>query len=279
MNPSQENKMNQATTLLEIADGEDKDWQINCNKSRKMFANKALAIAKVSKTDVGIVLSLFANEYNDLITHCQKSYVSMNVSEIYRNRAYDVLLWKIVREKLLSVTDYLTNIPNQRSCCEELILLARKYHRQVYEKEPAECRTTFSVILFDLDYFKKINDTYGHPAGDLILQSVANTVKNHLRRPTDFFGRYGGEEFIIFTEDNADSASQLAESIRQAIEKIDTSEYGIKSSITASFGVSEYDPRGIDNIKVSIEILKDNVDSALYKSKHRGRNQVTVKRL
>ena len=72
MNPSQENKMNQATTLLETTDGEDKDWQINCNKSRKMFANKALAIAKVSKTDVGIVLSLFANEYNDLITHCQK---------------------------------------------------------------------------------------------------------------------------------------------------------------------------------------------------------------
>ena len=270
--------MNQIVTSLETEGSEDECWEAHCNKSRKVFENKARAMARVCKTEVWTVLVLFANEYCNLVTRCQKDYVSMKASEIHSNKAYDFLLWEIVRQKLLSATDYLTNISNRRACCEKLMLLARKYHRQGFDKD-SECRTVFSVILFDLDYFKKINDTYGHPVGDMILQAVAYTVSNLLRRPTDFFGRCGGEEFIIFTEGDADSASKLAESIRQAIEKIDTSEYGIITSITASFGVSEYDPKGIDNINVAIEVLKNNVDSALYKSKHRGRNQVTVKRL
>ncbi len=119
---------------------------------------------------------------------------------------------------------------------------------------------TFSMIAVDLDKIKEINDTYGHKAGDMILQAVARTIEGSLRGTHDIVARIGGDEFIVIVEDTtADVAPKIAERIRKAIEDIDI-EYGNrKLSVTASIGVAPYD--------VKSEKMYDLADKALYIAK------------
>jgi diguanylate cyclase (GGDEF)-like protein len=128
-----------------------------------------------------------------------------------------------------------------------------------------------SLILFDLDYFKQINDDLGHLAGDDVLQHIAATLRTRLRE-ADIFCRWGGEEFIILLKScNLETASNLASELRLALMNNPCqSEHGDKQEITikASFGVTQYQPGDS-----KIEWLA-RVDKALYKAKNAGRNQV-----
>jgi len=125
---------------------------------------------------------------------------------------------------------------------------------------------TFSLILFDLDYFKKINDELGHQAGDKILQQVAKLVSN-ANRDADILSRYGGEEFLILASaTNIDGAAKHAERIRRDLANHN---FGIPMKVTASFGVAEFDPEDDD-----INSLIRRTDIALYNAKARGRNCV-----
>ncbi len=125
---------------------------------------------------------------------------------------------------------------------------------------------TFSIIFFDLDRFKKINDEYGHLVGDEILEEVTNVVSK-ANRSADIFARYGGEEFIILTPStDLDGACKHAERLRTDIEQ-----HGFNAirHITCSFGVAEYKP-GEDDVTS----LFNRADKALYSAKHKGRNRV-----
>lgn len=129
-------------------------------------------------------------------------------------------------------------------------------------------RTRLSVFMFDLDHFKKINDTYGHPAGDKVLQEVSGIVKQNMRTG-DILARYGGEEFIaILPETDKIKAMELADRLRLKIAGKIISHGGDRINITASFGVAEMS-RNTDMGK----IIQD-ADAMLYKAKLNGRNTV-----
>ncbi len=125
---------------------------------------------------------------------------------------------------------------------------------------------TFSIIFFDLDHFKQVNDNYGHDIGDKVLRCVTDIVSS-ANRSADIFARYGGEEFIILTPStDLAGASNHAERLRKDIADYD---FPISNTITCSFGVAEFDPDS-DNSETVIK----RADNALYLAKENGRNRV-----
>ncbi len=156
----------------------------------------------------------------------------------------------------LSMTDKLTQLYNRSKLDESLLQQTRLYHR--YQRD-------FSVLMIDIDHFKKINDTYGHLAGDRVLIQMSTALKVNLRL-TDILGRWGGEEFmIICPETDEEGALRLAESLRNIIRDADFQGIG---RLTCSFGVSTF--HGDDDI---ISIIQRG-DDALYEAKGAGRDQV-----
>ena len=122
-----------------------------------------------------------------------------------------------------------------------------------------------SLIFFDIDFFKKVNDSYGHKVGDMVLSKLCDIVSRSVRK-SDIFGRWGGEEFlIILPETTEDEAISLAEKLRQKIEK---HTFDKVKNITCSFGVTNY--KNGDNP----ETIMMRVDKQLYKAKQNGRNKI-----
>ncbi len=168
---------------------------------------------------------------------------------------------KILAEKEAK-TDILTGLYNRRAyyeiCHKEFQRLLR-HHRSL------------SIIMFDIDHFKEINDTYGHDVGDNVLKSVANIVKGVIRE-YDYAFRMGGDEFLVLLpETNEKQALFLAERIRKRVANKKFIEKDDTFYITASFGISEY-----NNIERSIETIVKRADKALYHVKESGRNRVKV---
>lgn len=163
---------------------------------------------------------------------------------------------KIIEVERLSNTDMLTAIANRKKFEDELakeILRSRRYGHPV------------SLMMFDIDFFKRINDTYGHDVGDTILQGLSKLVSINIRE-IDFFARWGGEEFvIIFPGVSLDNAIIASEKLRLLISQY---EFGSDIFITCSFGVTELSKD--DTIKE----LFFRVDKLLYQAKERGRNRV-----
>ncbi len=163
--------------------------------------------------------------------------------------------------KKLSYLDSLTQLANRRYIEKEL---------QGRFDEKARYNTSFGVLFMDLDCFKTVNDTYGHDAGDKVLQFVANTLAGN-SRPFDLYGRWGGEEFIgILRNVNAREVEILANRMRSLIEKAYMMYAGEKLCVTVSIGATLVrDPD-------SVESLLKRADLLLYKSKAAGRNCVTM---
>ncbi len=167
---------------------------------------------------------------------------------------------KILKEKenykLLSEFDDLTGIYNRRAYkakFHEAFNTAMRYGRPL------------SLIMFDIDKFKDINDNLGHQAGDIILKEISTAVKENLRT-ADYFARIGGEEFMIISpETNIDKAKELAERLRL---KIENHNFSTGNNITCSFGVVSFNKNDTE------ESLEYRVDLALYKAKENGRNRV-----
>ncbi len=157
--------------------------------------------------------------------------------------------------------DPLTGLANRRALMGHL------------EREWARMKrhgTPLSFVMGDIDHFKNINDTYGHGAGDLVLQETAKTITQQCRK-TDLAARYGGEEFAVVVADAAAStASCLAERCRQEIESLRIGLRAATITTTASFGVA--DSIGLS----SLDVLIACADKALYEAKKAGRNAVRV---
>jgi diguanylate cyclase (GGDEF)-like protein len=132
--------------------------------------------------------------------------------------------------------------------------------------------TDFSIIFFDLDHFKKINDTFGHEAGDEVLKEITRLIRTEFVGPRDIFARYGGEEFaILLPSQSVGGAADLAERIRAAVEAHAFVYEDARMPVTCSMGVAALTP-GTE----SASALLRNADKAGYSSKQNGRNKVTV---
>lgn len=168
------------------------------------------------------------------------------------------------RNKELALTDALTGLPNRRSFEEQA---EREWERAKREEYP------LFVLMADIDHFKNINDTHGHQAGDLCLQTFAGILQNCIRGGSnDVLARLGGEEFIILlTNLTEDEAKITAERIRKAVEEAACMYNEQEIKMTASFGLAQ----GPQNVE-SIPELQNLADKALYRAKNSGRNRVTV---
>ena len=166
----------------------------------------------------------------------------------------------------LAINDGLTGIHNRRYFDEILNVEWKRAKRE---------KTSLSLIMLDIDYFKKYNDTYGHQAGDECLIKIAASISETLRRPADLVARYGGEEFVIVLPGIAlEEAVNLSEKIRSEIEtlKIEHKLNSISPFVTASLGIAS----SVPSANSSYEELLQRADKALYNAKLRGRNCVTV---
>jgi len=162
------------------------------------------------------------------------------------------------KAEILAVTDTLTGLNNRLKLDQEL---NKEFQRAKRYGNP------FSIILLDIDKFKSVNDTFGHPVGDQTLKEVSGILLDYSRK-TDIVGRWGGEEFLfICPETNLAGALQLAEILRNMIE---THDFPVIGKKTSSFGVACY----LDGDK--IQTIMERVDKALYSAKEKGRNRVEV---
>jgi diguanylate cyclase (GGDEF)-like protein len=160
--------------------------------------------------------------------------------------------------------------------------LSRLYNRRYFDSALSKelsrhCRTEMplTLLICDIDFFKKYNDSYGHLKGDDCLRSVSQIISSCCQRDSDVVARYGGEEFgVILPHTSADKAAAIAESIRHAVEAaaIEHSSSSVMDCLTISIGSATIIP----NQSTSAETLIALADKALYQSKHSGRNQVTL---
>lgn len=162
-----------------------------------------------------------------------------------------------------SMTDQLTGIANRRR---------HDCHSIIRWNEAVRLHVMFSICMFDIDYFKAYNDTFGHPAGDKVIAAVAKMLSSYLQRSTDFVARYGGEEFVaFFLGDDAEHAFEYIKKIRQAVENLRiphdpaTTEW-----VTISAGGVTLLPQKEDSYDVYLKIA----DTMLYDAKRLGRNKV-----
>lgn len=170
--------------------------------------------------------------------------------------SYNEMIQRLNEHKTLSITDKLTGIFNRLKLDEAL---KDEFNRS------SRFKSNFGIIIIDIDYFKKVNDTYGHLVGDQVLIQFTQIIQKNIRK-VDIFGRWGGEEFmIICPETNFQNTIKVAQSLSEIIS---TNKFPIDNNITASFGVTVYD--GDENIDIVIA----RADKALYKAKVNGRNRV-----
>nr|WP_269809001.1 GGDEF domain-containing protein [Enterovibrio nigricans] len=174
-----------------------------------------------------------------------------------------IALWinrRRIRWGKIANTDSLTGLHNRRYLAGQLERL---------QKEMATSNLPVGCLLLDIDYFKTVNDTYGHPVGDKVLMGISELFKNNLRRD-DICSRVGGEEFMLLLPNSGiEETNIIAEDLRQRISnEVFTSEKGDTFAVTASFGSISANPTQ------SLSELYSIVDKLLYRAKQNGRNRV-----
>lgn len=187
-------------------------------------------------------------------------YLFLNASDITHAKKLELILLK-TQSKLIeqAFKDELTEIDNRRSFNERGTEEVAKSHRQ---------HTELSLFLLDIDHFKRINDNYGHVAGDSVLKSITSLISKH-KRPYDFFARIGGEEFaLLLTDTSMETAKIIVERIRAAIQQEIFTYNSLSIRSTLSFGGSQLRPDD------DLSSLSSRADDYLYRAKKMGRNRV-----
>ncbi len=198
------------------------------------------------------------------------------------NLSYEQLIMELKEAK--AETDRLVaEVREANSKLRELVfrdgltgLYNHRYFQEMVEKEidrSDRYQTTFALIMFDIDFFKKVNDNYGHPSGDMVLMNIAHVVQKAVR-PSDIVARYGGEEFaVILPETNESGLKIFAERLRRSVEQmatlVDRQELRVTISVGATFCTPSHE-------SVDKKTIIDTADRALYASKHGGRNCTTI---
>lgn len=204
---------------------------------------------KVASGDLGIKLPIYLNDELGLTTRV----FNKMVAELHQSHN---------QLEEMATTDTLTGLANRKKIMS--LLVEHFKHFQRYQ-------TVFSIMMLDIDYFKNVNDTYGHLAGDAVLAKTAQTINSTLRE-IDFLGRYGGEEFlVILPETDGNKAEKSAERIRRAVKESMTPYDDKALKVTVSIGVAEI--KSEDNNENE---LLNRADDALYSAKGKGRDQVIL---
>ncbi len=232
-------------------------WMLS-NSLSEQFATPLIELRK----RVHMIVSDNSNEdLSNIYSKDEIGAMALDIEQLTRSELYNKNIeLKNANEKLklLSTTDPLTNLFNRRKMNIEIEKEFKRSNRY---------GTKFSFIMFDIDWFKKINDTYGHQAGDVVLKELSSLTKE-IVRSTDIVSRWGGEEFLILcTETDLDTAYNLAQRLREATENY---KFSVGKKVTISIGVHEFDG------KESADEMLKNVDDKLYKAKNNGRNCVVM---
>ena len=186
-------------------------------------------------------------------------YFDIMISELL---AIFKLKYQYSEKDFMSVLDGLTGLYNRR---QFEIGLEQEYNRT--RRHPSD----FSLAIMDIDFFKKVNDTYGHQYGDYVLKTVADLLKQSFRK-TDLLYRYGGEEMVvIMPETNIEGAVIPVQRLRRMVEEYDFEYNGVKAKVTISIGLT----MNYQDFNSSADLLK-SADEALYKAKESGRNRVIL---
>lgn len=189
-------------------------------------------------------------------------------SEIVKLRIKNQIELKVNRDKLfyLSNLDKLTEMPNRRAIdttLEKEIFRAIRINRHI------------SMLMIDIDFFKQYNDNYGHISGDNCLKSIADAIRSSLRRPEDFAGRYGGEEFLcILPNINEEGALVVSERILNSVKDLSIPHHfsQVSDIVSVSIGALSLIP----NMELPISRIVQMADEALYRAKNKGRNRVST---
>jgi diguanylate cyclase (GGDEF)-like protein len=240
------------------------ETQINGHPVMKVLAGwlpEALQVWNEGKADVQLV----SGEEHPQFFHLTNSPLAGNANEsighlfMLRNNTEQMNYENRLHE--LAIRDSLTGSYNRGFFFE----MANLYFNQMLRASKP-----LSVLFIDLDHFKRINDTYGHLMGDMVLQKVAGVCRSLVRTP-DIFSRYGGEEFVLVMPETAlQHALLVAERLRAAIESLKDKVEGIP--VTASIGVVET----TGETGLTLDILLNRADEAMYSSKNAGRNRITA---
>ena len=235
----------------------DEEVEIQCfDGTKKIILNSAMPLRDGDGRITGAIIvnqdvtARFAAEKELVRAKRQLEEVNLELSEA------------LAREHLLARTDVLTGVRNRRDFFEiasHQFGVAKRYREEI------------SLILFDIDLFKRVNDSFGHEVGDAVLRRIARLAAAGIRE-ADLLARYGGEEFVVLLPNSpAHLAAVMAERIRAAIEESDFLEAGASGSITISAGVAG----GIPGEESLDEFIR-RADHALYRAKSNGRNRVEI---
>lgn len=211
-----------------------------------------LAIVMIDFSFIGGYISSLRRNLRTSHSELKKTVESLNISrsELEKSLA-------IIQE--IAIHDELTGFYNRRHLLE---LLENEKNRSL------RGNAVFTIAMLDIDHFKKVNDTYGHQAGDEVLRRVSAAIKSTMRN-TDFCGRYGGEEFVlVLIQTDLKEGMICAERMRANIEKCQLPGIGNGLTITASIGLSQY------QMREEIDTMVARADRALYRAKEGGRNRV-----
>jgi diguanylate cyclase (GGDEF)-like protein/PAS domain S-box-containing protein len=228
-----------------------------CNRSAVKRTDKSSSAQWVD----GVIEDITERKQAEAVLHQAKEALERLVAE--RTRELTALNEELHQ---LSISDGLTGLGNRRSLDE---MLEREWKRAAREQ------AVMAMLMIDLDFFKLFNDTYGHWAGDECLKAVAAEIRKVIQRPTDFAGRYGGEEFsVVLPTTDAAGAQKIGERIRRAVESLVIPHQCslLGGVVTVSVGVAAKVPARDE----SVQMLVEAADQALYQAKAAGRNRVVL---
>ena len=202
----------------------------------------------------------FENEKQEEVKALQERINAMEQETAYIRK-------RLKEERGKALRDSLTNLPNREAYDERFELELERWKR--YQKPT-------TLVVADIDFFKRINDNYGHLSGDKVLQIIAKELRNRVRK-TDFVARYGGEEFVmLLPETDIETAKPVIEKVREMVGRLPFHFRDENIQITMSFGLIEFkDGCSAEDVKEIVQsILFERADKALYRAKQNGRNRV-----
>jgi diguanylate cyclase (GGDEF)-like protein len=225
--------------------------------------DEALLTALASQAAIALENADLYTRLKDLNAMLEEKVEERTADLVAANERLSVLNRELEQ---LSITDGLTQVFNRRFFMERIRQEVKRVHRY---------GSSVSLLMIDIDHFKKVNDTYGHLAGDAVLAGIAGVIRRKLRE-TDVLARYGGEEFVLLTTPmDGNGAAALAERLRALVEESEFSFEGKRIRVTISVGVSSWDPSMEENFDDLVRLA----DDALYGAKEEGRNRVRCARI
>lgn len=206
------------------------------------------------------IIGNLITETQTMISSLQTMRKQINESQLQINELEN----KLNKATVENLNDVLTGIANRKGLLKAF---------EEVQKQSQETRLSLSLLMLDIDHFKKVNDTHGHIVGDKVIKFISDTLVTQIKGQ-DTASRYGGEEFVVLLPDTSlKNAHTIAESIRTKVEKTRLRRSNNQQSlgqITISIGITHYQQNE------SIESFIDRADAALYQSKQNGRNRVTI---